>query len=331
MAATSRARDRGASTYVVHGVTVTSTVALPAPRRAKRGGDISIDVAHATPETSVEFFHSWRTGGAGRSRRWLEIGRRAGGYLLRFPELADFDVSADGSHIRCRPTRRLAASTLGHLLLDQVLPLALSRQGRLALHASAVHVPRLGCVVFAGPTGSGKSTLATALGVRGGQVVSDDCLVVEPDSCRAVPGSPWVRLWRDAATRLGLKRAGSDVVAHYTTKRRFGGQALRFRSRPSPIVAIAVLAKRTRRARAVDARLLAPRDRLIALAPYVFVMDVEDPRQLAQMFRDLAALVAAVPVVRLRATDDRRQLAETAREVISLAHALASPAAGKRR
>ena len=169
-------------TYKLHGVTVASELALAGVRRSAARGRAAIHISvvrSAVPvDEDIEFFHSWRIKGT-RGRPWLSIGRRAGGYLLRFPDLADFDVSAAGDRIACRPSARLAGSTLQHLLLDQVLPLALSRSGRLVLHASAVHVPRLGCVAIVGPTGSGKSTLAAALGLRGCSVVTDDCLVVE--------------------------------------------------------------------------------------------------------------------------------------------------------
>ena len=35
--------------------------------------------------------------------RWTEFYRTQTGYLLRFPELADFQVSADGLHASCCP------------------------------------------------------------------------------------------------------------------------------------------------------------------------------------------------------------------------------------
>jgi hypothetical protein len=113
--------------YRLHGVTVASDMALPGVRRSMAPGRAAIEISRdrtpAQADGTVEFFHSWRIKGS-RGRPWLSIGRRAGGYLLRFPGLADFDVSAAGDRIVCRPSRRLAGSTLQHLLLDQVLSLA---------------------------------------------------------------------------------------------------------------------------------------------------------------------------------------------------------------
>ena len=214
--------------YQLYGVTVASAIALPGVRRSSSHGPpgVSIELGAAPGGDRLNAFHSWRVPGR-RSRPWLSIGRFADGYRLRFPDMADFEVTTAGDRITCRPVARLAASTLRHLLLDQVLPLALSRSGRLVLHASAVHIPRLGSVAFVGPTGCGKSTLAAALGLRGCQVLTDDCLVVDQSETSkkkpgsmAVPGYPGLRLWRDSARGLGLERDAAANVAHYTAKRR---------------------------------------------------------------------------------------------------------------
>jgi len=318
-------------THRLHGVTVASEIALPGVQRSTTRGrasiEISSDLSGAPRDNHLDFFHHWRIKGT-RGRPWLSIGRRDGGYVLRFPDLADFDVSAAGDRIVCRPAVRLDGSTLRHLLLDQVLPLALSRSGHLVLHASAVHVPRLGCVAFVGPTGCGKSTLAAALGLRRCPVVTDDCLVVGGLGSRrerpmAVPGYPGLRLWRAAARGLGLERDAGARVAHYSAKRRLCSHAVPFRFRPSPLCALFVLGRRRPPGEPTRTRAFGSRDRLIALAPYTYVMDVEDRRQLSQMFRSLSTLVTRVPVVRLNLRDGRRRALETADEVLALARTLA--------
>lgn len=316
--------------FKLHGVTVASEIALPGVRRSAAPGGASIEISRdcsdAQADNHLGFFHHWRIKGT-RGRPWLSIGRRAGGYLLRFPDLAEFDVSAAGDRIVCRPAAPLAGSTLQHLLLDQVLPLALSRSGHLVLHASAVHVPRLGSVAFVGSTGSGKSTLAAALGLRGCPVVTDDCLVVQSLSgeSMAVPGYPGLRLWRDAARGLGLERDTATSVAHYTAKRRLGASAVRFRSTPSRLAVVFVLGRRRRSGAPTRSQTLGSRDRLMALAPYTHVMDVEDRPQLLHMFRSLSTLAAAVPVVRLNVRDGRWRVLETADGVVSAARMHARP------
>ena len=61
---------------------------------------------------------------------WTEFYRNRDGYLLRFPDFADFEVSADGTVITSYPTPECDADTLEHLFVNQLTPLALSRQGQ---------------------------------------------------------------------------------------------------------------------------------------------------------------------------------------------------------
>ena len=110
---------------------------------------------------------------------WTEFYRANGGYLLRFPDLADFQVSADGLSVTCLPAPEVSEATSQHLYLNQVLPLVLSKLGKLVFHASAVEVDD-GAVVFAAESGRGKSTLAASFAVSGSRFLTDDGLVVEP-------------------------------------------------------------------------------------------------------------------------------------------------------
>jgi hypothetical protein len=310
--------------YRVYGVTVGSDVPLAdVPRStARRPIQISIGVGARPDAVPGAVFHEWRVKGATRHRPWLSVARLESGYLLRFPTLSDFTVSADGARITCHPAPRLPSATLSHLLLDQVLPLAISRRGALALHASAVHVPRLGTIAFVGPTGTGKSTLAAALTTHGCAVVTDDCLAVDvAGGCLAIPAYPGVRLWRDAVRGLGVDDGGTRV-AHYTNKRRLLGHAASHRSSPSPITAVFVLGRRRRRGLPTTSRELGARDRLMALASCVYVLDVEDRGQLADMFRALTSLVTRVPVARLHLRDGRREARQAAGEVLAIARAL---------
>ena len=233
-------------------------------------------------------------------------------------------VSAAADRVEYRPTMGLPRTTLRHLLLDQVLPLVLSQSGHLVLHASAVHLNRFGSVAFVGSTGSGKSTLAAALGVQGGFVASDDCLVVT-DIDRAptvMPGYPSLRLWRDSAHALGFARDRRSHVAHQTVKTRVSSKAVHFRVRPSPLKAIFVLGRRRTAGSLPRVRSLSPRDRLISLAPgSVYLMDVEDRDQLSQMFSQLATLATLVPIRRLHVPEDHGALLQMAGRVLDLIRA----------
>jgi hypothetical protein len=304
----------------------TSNLSLPELSRTTAPADISVRLADRIDDAGAQWFHRWTIAGAsGRTRRtpWLSFARLpgGGGFLLRFHSLADFAVSLDGTRITCAAGGALPRTTLRHLLLDQVLPLTLHLRGRLALHASAVHVPGFGAIAFAGPAGSGKSTLAAALALRGCRVVSDDCLLFAPGAPSVViPGYPGVRLWPDSARALRLERGSDRPVAHYTRKQRAGGRAVRFRADSTPLRALFVVGRR-RRAGDSRVRSLSARDRFIALVPYAWLIDVADPPTMARIFDQLHAVVSNVPVARLNARDGRRMLTRTADEVLALARA----------
>lgn len=127
---------------------------------------------------------------------WLSIGRTSGGYDLGFPELR-CEISADGRHVIHAPSA-ISEPRLAHLLLHQVLPLAVSRFGRFVLHGCAVDTP-MGAIAFVGESGAGKSTLAAAFCARGCALLADDALVVDLSAEGAIvwPTADGVRLWDD--------------------------------------------------------------------------------------------------------------------------------------
>ena len=87
--------------------------------------------------------------------------------------------------------------------MNQLVPLALSSQGKPAFHASAVCVPG-GAVAFLGRAGSGKSTLAAAFALGESSFLTDDALLIEErgDTYLAKPSHASLRLWRDSVDAL---------------------------------------------------------------------------------------------------------------------------------
>jgi hypothetical protein len=309
--------------YRIYGIDIQSSLPLPeAGRSSSKDCSLAIELSPDAFGDSWSWFHSWPQRGRARAVRkpWLAFGKHDGRFLLRFPDLAEFEISAEADRIRCRPRPRLAPSTLRHLLLDQVLPLAVSLRGQLVLHASAVHVPGFGVISFAGLAGCGKSTLAAALGMRRCSVVTDDALVLarneDDEEVYAVPGYPGLRLWRDSAHALAIDHGGATRVAHYTAKRRLAAGRVAFRARPAPLRAVAVLGRRVDRRQQSRVRALDARQALMAVAPFAYVMDPGDRQQLHRMFDGLANVVARVPVCRVAVRDDRRNLVEAAGEVL---------------
>jgi hypothetical protein len=314
--------------YDFCGVAITSNRALPDLRRgaAAAAAECTVTfVSEPLPAAPREWFHQWRLP---RGKVWLSIGRVPGGYVLRFPDQADFLVSADGSAVAVHPAKSLPEDTLRHLLIDQVLPLALSRRGRFALHASAVHIPGIGTVAFAGETGRGKSTLAAALGARGGRLITDDCLAIDfvDGEPYAVPGYPGLRLWPGLTANTLLRAAPSRRVAHYSSKRRVDRGAVRFHGKPSPLRAVFILSARASTGAALSIRRCRASAGLMGLLRFTYVLDIEARQDLAGLFSGLAAVAATVPVLRLRLRHGHRRLPDAAEAIREYASAVTPPA-----
>lgn len=303
--------------YRVCGMRLQSAVALPELRRVADGRvDCALSVSRAAVATDgVEWFHRWRPKSG---PTWLHIGRGDRRYVLRFPDLADFDVSQSGRRIVAHLHPRVPVATLRHLFLDQVLPLALGRLGRTAIHASAVHVPGVGVVALAGGSGCGKSTLAAALAREGCAILSDDCLVLEVrrDGVWAVPSYRGVRLWPADASRLGYR---GRPVAHYTDKVRVGRSSMPSADRPARLRALFLMSPPSAAVRAVSMSPRGARERFMGLMRLSYLLDVEDRAALTGLFHHLGVICDRVPIAGLRLARDPRRLAALAREVCDLA------------
>jgi hypothetical protein len=230
---------------------------------------------------------------------WTEFHRRGTAYLLRFPGYADFDVSADGATVTCHPTPESDHATTEHLFINQVLPLALSRQGRLAFHASAVAVPG-GAVAFLGRTGMGKSTLAASFARSGGSFLTDDglLLLASGDGFLVQPNHPSIRLWEDSHTALMDGRAERAPAVSFTSKARvLAGDALPHCDAPKRLIAACVLD--TPVTEGIVIRRASETEAVLGWIRNSFVLDVEDPVSLAQHFQNATMVARAVPTYHL--------------------------------
>lgn len=227
---------------------------------------------------------------------WMQRYDLGGGSLLRLSGLADFRIDARGTAVEAWPVPGLDEKACRQLYLNNVLPMALSRQGKLVLHASAVEVFG-SAVVFVGVSGRGKSTLATSFARDGHALIMDDGLVVEVRDGRfmAIPGDGSVRLWRDSEQLLDGCDADSGHSLGYTEKKRIGTSAgLRSCPRPCPIRAIFVLGEDPHADLAI--RPLPAARTLLELVHYSFLLDVGDVLRHSLQMSAAAALAGSCPV-----------------------------------
>jgi hypothetical protein len=244
------------------------------------------------PPLTIEPFHVWRMPDG---TDWALFFRGPSGYLVRFPRLADFEVSPDGKHVHAWPIPGTTGATLQQLHLNQVLPLALSKQGQIVLHASAVEISGQ-AVAFVGPSGRGKSTLAASFAMHGTGFLTDDGLhlVWRGEELMVLPSHPSIRLWEASRTALGTDTLQVAPPVAYTSKARYlAGAGLTFCAQARPLRRIYLLGTS-----ATDVPHLArakPADAMMAMVRNSFLLDIEEHQVLARHFTDFAR-IAEMPI-----------------------------------
>jgi hypothetical protein len=230
----------------------------------------------------------------------MSFGRLGADYLLRFTDLADYVVRVEQREIRCYPKPDTTIETIRHLLLDQVIPLVLSSQGKIVLHASAVATPE-GAIAFIGNTGRGKSTLAASFIKRGFPLLTDDCLLIEDrdGGLFVKPSYQGLRLWPETVSALFDGKAHLDEVAHYTEKKRLGGDKnqLPFCNHAVPLKRAYLLAS-VEEMDAADSIIITPippREALMEMVQYSYRMDINDSDRLKRDF-ELYSRIATLPL-----------------------------------
>ena len=239
----------------------------------------------------IEPFHEWRLPDG---TQWTMFYRTCAGYLLRFPNLADFRVSRDGCIVTCFPAPTASNETCHHLYLNQALPLALSKLGKLVFHASSVEVAG-GAVAFVGVSGLGKSTLAASFAVSGSRFLTDDGLVLDSDEqgYQVMPSHPSIRLWADSQLIAGGNSETAPPL-HFTSKARLlAGRGLAHCDQPRRLRKAYFLGNG--HAQEVVIRRLSAPAALIAWVKHSFLLDVEDRSLLSAHFDGVANLVNQMP------------------------------------
>jgi hypothetical protein len=255
-------------------------------------------------------FHTWDFPEGGV---WIAFYRTSSGFLVRFPDLADFEISVDGRHVTCAPAPNVPNATTEHLYLNQVLPLALSELGKLVFHGSAVEIG-VNAIAFLADSGRGKSTLAASFAVRGYRFLTDDGLVIEPlnGAYQVLPSHASLRLWQDSRERL----LGGDFEAApalaYTSKARFiAGIRLAHCDEAKPLRTAYFLGNGD--ATEITFRRLTGAETLIGWTEHSFLLDVEDRDLISTHFDQIATLANDLVCYELdypRLYDDLERLVE---------------------
>ena len=232
---------------------------------------------------------------------WLAFASIERGYLLRFPEFADFIISTDARSIHCHPRGDVPSETVRHLLLNQVIPLVLNHLGNLVLHAAACATPH-GVIAFMGKTGMGKSTLAAGFGQQGFPILSDDCLLVKEQNgvVMSIPSYPGIRLWPESVSALFSEEPELQPLAHYTEKKRLLLEQ-HHPEAPAPLASVYVLSCPPARNRVTGVTIgrLRTSEALLEIIKHTFQLDSANPERLRRSFKQYEWLARSVPFFRL--------------------------------
>ena len=266
---------------------------------------IAIEFGSVSRPPGLRWSTVWRQPDA---RAWAQTARDGEAFYVSIAGFADFRITPSTVTVSASASAR--ASTIRHLLLDQVLPLSLAADGHLVLHAAAVHRDGLGTIALAGAAGGGKSTLAAALHHEGWAVVSDDGVVVDPSGevPVAIGAYPGLRVWPDAAAATGLSSLAVAEVAEYSAKVRVSSPAI---PQPAPLRAVYVIES------GAECRVqrLSARDAVMATIAHAYRGEPEDRDALAAQLEASAALGTRISTFRIVVPRDLTQLSHAARVV----------------
>jgi hypothetical protein len=256
---------------------------------------------------NATLFNEWKNADG---KTWMSFYRTPADYLLRFPDLADFQISRNGRNVHCWPVPGTSEETVRHLYLNQVLPLTLSKNGKLLFHGSAVEIGSE-AIAFLGTSGRGKSTLAASFATTGFRFLTDDGLELQSRDgvCEILPSHPSIRLWEDSHLALIPEGARIAPPVQFTSKARLlAGDEIAFCNAPRNLRRVYFLGECS--PQETTFACMSPSEALIELVKNSFLLDTGEREMLAAHFNELSSLVKLPIFYRL---EYPRQFADLAR------------------
>ena len=302
--------------YAVYAHTLASNIALMWPQPSR---SIQADITFAWKPPNFAFSHklAWLHHWFDRDgTNWLASARAGNGYLLRLPGLADFWLSLDGREVCGVPGRAFRPELLDQLLINHILPFALTFKGLHAFHASA---SRIGdrAVLFLGDTGAGKSTLAAGMLARGFPPLADDCSVVacRNGSASVLPSHPTLRLWPQVKAAIQGRSERLALVDGKYTVRLKGPR--NFPARPAALSRIYVLCPQANSSTAPALEPLTGPKAVVELVRHSYRLDFSDRPLLTRQLKGFGKLADSIAVRRLVYSPDRQDAEATIALVLS--------------
>jgi len=249
------------------------------------------DCPHSPPpgrilaENHREGFGYWAVEAPGDPRCWT----------LRYAGICEATLDRERRTITIHRSPEADPGMIPIFIEGSVLAHALTAEGFLVLHASAVEVGGRALAIL-GPSGAGKSTLAALFCAAGARLVADDVLRVDgsPSGPVCFPGNLGLRL-RPAAARVGRDISGASVG------RTADGRTAVVLAHPvdAPLELGAVLVPTpTRTATRLEVHRLGAMKGLQELLRYPRLTRWQVPERIARLFEVTGEVAEGVPVYR---------------------------------
>lgn len=283
--------------YGVYGISLCSQILLSLPGAEKSDlHEVELKIGSLSAFSDVVYRATLKSNPSGWGQHAL---LEDGSTYLRWPELAEFLVSASGFRITCGvgPASHEAFQVY---LLGQALSFALVKSGLEPLHSTAVVINGK-AVAFLGNSGFGKSSLAASFLEAGCPLLTDDLLILRQNGKGffGYPGPPRIKLFPKLAREFLKANLGGVPMSNGTQKlvlRLFESQ---IHQTFAPLHSIYVLdsPRQVFRKQRISAVHLRPREAFVSLLSNTFNRLLTDPERLRRQFAAATQLVARVPVV----------------------------------
>lgn len=203
--------------YDIYGIRLSSEIQLSFPEsESTQSADVSVIAAPPDFFREATRFAVVET----NPTRWYKYAQLDNGQsFLRWDDLFEFLIDADGTRIWCGWLGAASLESLQVYLLGHALSFALIKQGYEPLHATAVVIDGE-AIAFLGSSGFGKSSLAAAFLADGHRLLTDDMLLLwsKDQGYEAQPGPRRIKLFPKIAHRF-LAGTGSAVPMNSETEK----------------------------------------------------------------------------------------------------------------
>jgi hypothetical protein len=286
--------------YRIYGIRLSSQIQLPfADCESMQTVDVSLLAE------SPDFFreatrHAVMTPSPTRWYKYAQLGN--GQSYLRWDDLFEFLVDADGRRIWCGWLGAASLESLQVYLLGHALSFALVKQGYEPLHATSVVIDG-NAIAFMGSSGFGKSSLAAAFLADGHRLLTDDMLLLRrtDGGYEGQPGPRRIKLFPKIARRFLAGTAGAVPMNNETEKLVLQLSGDHSYSDGVPLRALYVLGppREVRRKQSIQLISLTARETFIALIRGAFNHVIAGSERLTRQYTEYLNVASQVPARRI--------------------------------